>query len=167
MTVFITILTASVLSCVTPSLPPGQPVPTWSWGSVYLSASSVLLCCCCSSSSCRAPWLSLSVHTARPLSANTSGLSRTTSCQPVPVLLSPLPYSFLSNSLFFLLFCYSFLWSIFPAWRSRISCVIHASSSTERSFRYTAWLWLRADSRLSENRSAWLWSSLSQTLSAW
>lgn len=152
-------LTASVLSCVTPSLHPG-PVPTWSWGSVYLSASSVLLCC----SSCRAPWFSFSVHTARPLSANTSGLSRTTSHQPVPVLLPSFPSSFLSKRILFLhLSCSSVCRSIFPAWRSRISCVVYAS--TERSLRYTAWLRPRADPCLSENRSAWLWSP--KTLSAW
>lgn len=130
-------LTASVLSCVTPSLHPGQPVPAWSWGSVYLSASSVLLCC----SSCRAPWFSFSVHTAHPLSANTSGLSRTASHQPVPVLLSSFPSSFLSKRLLFLrLFRSSVFRSIFPAWRSRISCVVYAPTSTEWNLRYTAWL---------------------------
>lgn len=157
-------LTASRLSWVTPSLPSGQPVPTWSWWGVYLSASSVLLLCC---SSCGASWLPLSVHSARPLSAATSGLSRTASYQPVPVLLCSLPSSFLSNLLlFFLLLCSAVLRSIFPAWRSRISCVVHASSSSfsERSLRYTAWVWPRADPRLPENRSAWL-RSLSNKLS--
>lgn len=152
------VITASVVSCVTLSLPPGQPVPTWSWGRAYLSASSVLLLCCSSSSSpCRAllssspPWLSLSVHTVRSLSTIPSCLSWTTSHQPVPVLFS----SFLSDLLLLLLFfCSSILRRVFPAWRARISCVIHASSSTGRSFRYTARS--GADPSLSKNRSAWL-----------
>ncbi len=130
-------LTASVVSRVTPSLPPGQPVHSWSWGGFYLSASSVLLRC---SSSCRAPRLSLSVHSAHLLSACTSTLSRTTFQQPVPVLLSSLPSSFLSSRFLFLLLLFrsSVLRSVFPAWRSGISCVVHASSSSKRSLRYTA-----------------------------
>lgn len=141
-----------------PSLPPGQPVPTWSWGRVYLSASSVLHR---SSSSPWASWLSLSVHTTRPLPVNASGLSRSTSHQPVPVLLSSLSCSFLSKRLL-LLFHSTVLRSIFPAWWSRISCVVHASS-TEWSLRYTAWLWHWADPHLSENRSAWLRSAPTPT----
>ena len=158
-------LTASRL---TPSLPPGQPVPTWSWWGVSLSASSVLLLRCCSSS-CGASWLPLSVHSARPLSAATSGLSRTASYQPVPVLLcSSLLSNLLLLLLLFLLLRSAVLRSIFPAWRSRISCVVHASSSSSSrwSLRYTAWVRPRADPRLPENRSAWLRSLSSQTHSA-
>lgn len=154
-------VTASVLSCVTSSLPPGQPVPTWSWGSLYLSASTIPLCSS-SYSYCWAPWISLSVHPTHLLSASASGLSRATSHQPVLVHLSSLPLSFPSCHLLFFLFS-SVLWCFFPARWSRISGVVHASSSTEWSLRYTAWQWHQADPYLSENRSAWLWSSSLQT----
>lgn len=133
MIAFHRVFNSSLSSCVTPSLPPGQPVPTWSWGSVCLSASPVLRWSSSSSSS-GAPWLSFSLHSAHPTSANVSGLSRTASQQPVPFLLCSLPSSFLPIRI--LLFFSSFvLWGIFPARRSRISCVIHAASSTEWSLR--------------------------------
>lgn len=157
------LLTASLSSRLAPSLPPGQPVPTWSWGSVCLSASPVLRWSSSSSSS-GAPWLSLSLRSAHPGSANASGLSRTASHQPVPFLLSSLSPSFLSIRILLFFFFPTFvLRGIVPARRSRISRIIYAASSTEWSLRYSAWP--RADSRLSENRSAWFWSFSSHTLS--
>lgn len=131
------LLTASLSSHVTPSLPPGQPVPTWSWGRVCLSASPVLRCSSSSSSS-GAPWLSLSLHSARLRSAHTSGLPRAASHQPVPFLLSSLSASFLSIRLLLFFLPAFVLWGIVPARRSRISRVIHAASSTEWSLRYSA-----------------------------
>ena len=148
-------------------------------GDACLSAYSILLLSSSSStSSCRAllpsaspPRLYLSVHSACPLSASTKLLSRTTSHQPLPVLLSTLTSSFLYPCrrlllLLLLFLCSSVLRSIFPAWRARISCVVHASSSNKRILRYTAWPWPRADPCLSGNRSAWLWLPSLSSLSS-
>ncbi|CAG05283.1 unnamed protein product [Tetraodon nigroviridis] len=118
-------------SCVhfpsVPALPPGQPVPAWSWGSVCLSASPVL--CSSSSSSSGASRLSLSLHSAHPRSENTSGLPRKASHKQVPFLLSSLSPSFLSICVLLFFFSSFVLWGIFQARRSRISCVENAASS--------------------------------------
>lgn len=146
-------LTASVVSCMNPSLPPGQPVPIWIRGGTYLSASAILFCCDLLHSS--ASGLSVSIHAACSLSASSSTLSWTTSYQP------SFPSSLLANC-FLLLLSSCILWSIFPTRRARISSILHAAPSTNRSLRYTAWP--RPDPRLSENRSAWLcFSSMRQS----